>query len=78
MSTSLQAGARSLALAALLGLLGACAETPQEPAKTYAGKEDTKPYSSDAFKGDKQKWEATLATRAANQNEYLRTGAAKP
>ncbi len=58
-------------------LLAACAETPQEPAKTYAGKEDTKPYAGDQFKGDKKKWEATLAARADNMNEYLRTGDAK-
>ena len=78
MNTSFRRGARAATVAVLLGLIGACAETPQEPAKTYAGKEDKKPYSSDAFRGDKQKWETALAARAANQNEYLRTGAAKP
>ena len=32
-------------------------------AKPYAGKEDTKPYAGDMFKGDKAKWEQTLAQR---------------
>jgi hypothetical protein len=63
---------------ALLGaaavLLGACHEIPQDAAKPYAGKEDTKAYAGDRFKGDKQKYETTLADRAKFQNEYLRTG----
>jgi len=58
-------------------LLAACHELPQDAAKTYAGKEDTKAYASDRFKGDKQKYESTLAERANYQNEYLRTGDAK-
>jgi len=65
-----------LALAAA-GLLSACHEIPQDMAKPYAGKEDTKAYASDRFKGDKQKYESTLAERANYQNEYLRTGDAK-
>jgi hypothetical protein len=46
-------------------------------AKPYAGKEDVKPYAGDLFKGDKQKFEQTLAARADHENEYLRTGDAK-
>jgi hypothetical protein len=57
-------------------VLASCGEPP-EPGKVYAGKEDAKPYAGDAFKGDKQKWESTLAARADRQNEYLRTGDAK-
>jgi hypothetical protein len=57
--------------------LGACAEVAQEPGKAYAGKSDAKPYSGDQFKGDKAKWEQSLASRADAQNEYLRTGDAK-
>jgi hypothetical protein len=38
--------------------------------RSYAGKEDAKAYSGDAFKGDKAKWEATLAARAGAQNDY--------
>jgi hypothetical protein len=58
----------------LAGMLAAaCGETPQDAPKPYAGKEDTKPYGSDLFKGDKAKFEATLAERANYQNEYLRT-----
>lgn len=57
--------------------LAACNEIPQDAPKPYAGKEDTKPYASDAFKGDKAKYEKTLADRANYQNEYLRTGDAK-
>ena len=57
--------------------LAACHEIPQDAAKPYAGKEDTKPYAGDRFKGDKAKFEQTLAERSNYQNEYLRTGDAK-
>lgn len=57
--------------------LAACGEIPQDAAKPYAGKEDTKAYASDAFKGDKAKYEEALAKRADFQNEYIRTGDAK-
>lgn len=57
--------------------LAACNEIPQDAPKPYAGKEDTKPYASDTFKGDKQKYEQAMAERAQHQNEYLRTGGAK-
>jgi len=57
--------------------LAACHEIPQDAAKPFAGKEDTKAYASDAFKGDKAKYEEALAKRADYQNEYLRTGEAK-
>jgi hypothetical protein len=50
---------------------------PQDAAKPYAGKEDTKAYAGDLFKGDKAKYEAALAKRADNENEYLRTGDSK-
>jgi hypothetical protein len=55
----------------------ACNEIPQDAVKPYAGKADTQAYASDAFKGDKAKYEKTLAERANHQNEYLRTGGAK-
>jgi hypothetical protein len=64
------------ALAAAMVVLG-CNEIPQEPGKSYAGKEDAKPYAGDQFKGDRQKWESALAARADSQNEYLRTQDAK-
>ncbi len=64
-----------LALAALG--LAACHEIPQDAPKPYAGKEDTKAYASDRFKGDKGQYEQALAQRAQSQNEYLRTGDAK-
>ena len=57
--------------------LAACNEIPQDAPKPYAGKEDTKAYAGDVFKGDKQKYEKTLADRANYQNEYVRTGDAK-
>ena len=61
------------ALLAVLGLaLAACNEIPQDAAKPYAGKEDTKAYAGDKFKGDKQKYEQALAKRAAYQNERAR------
>ena len=60
-----------IALAAALAFgLAACNEPSQDPARSYAGKEDAKAYSGDAFKGDKAKWESTLAKRAAFQNDY--------
>jgi predicted small lipoprotein YifL len=65
-----------IAIAALT-VLAACHEIPQDAAKPYAGKEDTKPYAGDRFKGDKAKFEQTLAERSNYQNEYLRTGDAK-
>lgn len=67
-------------MAAALGaaaILAGCTELAQEPARSYAGKEDAKPYAGDQFKGDKQKWEAALAARANHQNDYLRSQDAK-
>ena len=64
------------AKAAVVELVG-CTELSQESARSYMGKEDAKAYAGDQFKGDKQKWEQTLATRASTQNEYLRTQGAK-
>ena len=65
----------AMPLAALA--LAACGEIPQDAVKPYAGKDDTKSYAGDAFKGDKQKYEQALAKRADYQNEYVRTGDAK-
>jgi hypothetical protein len=75
MSTRALAAAGAAAL-----LLAACTEPSQEPARSYAGKEDAKAYAGDAFKGDKAKWEATLADRAGNQNDYapFRAAGKKP
>jgi len=67
---------RILLVAVALGL-AACHEIPQDAAKPYAGKEDTKAYAGDRFNGDKAKYEKALADRAQNENEYLRTGDAK-
>ena len=65
---------RALAVTAAAVGLAACHEIPQDAAKPYAGKEDTKAYAGDLFKGDKDKYEKALATRAQYQNEYIRTG----
>ena len=70
-------GARLFLAAAVAFALAACGEIPQDAAKPYAGKEDTKAYAGDMFKGDKAKYEKHLAERANYQNEYLRTGDAK-
>ena len=72
--TKLTTLAAALAAAALFT---GCTEVAQEPGKSYAGKEDTKPYAGDQFKGDKAKWEQSLAARADNQNDYRRTMAEK-
>jgi hypothetical protein len=66
----------ALTMAALVGLT-ACHEIPQDAPKPYAGKEDTKAYAGDVFKGDKAKYEQALANRSNFQNEYLRTGDGK-
>ncbi|MGZ5035851.1 MAG: hypothetical protein ACXWG1_09645 [Usitatibacter sp.] len=63
----------ALLIACALGLV-ACHEIPQDAAKPYAGKDDTKAYAGDLFKGDKDKYEKALAARAQSQNEYIRTG----
>jgi len=63
--------ALAAAFAAAAAFTG-CTEIAQEPGKSYAGKEDAKPYAGDQFKGDKAKWEASLAQRSQGQNEYLR------
>jgi hypothetical protein len=68
---------KALIAIAAVALLAACHEIPQNAAKPYAGKEDVKPYAGDRFKGDKAKFEQTLAERSNYQNEYLRTGEAK-
>jgi hypothetical protein len=68
---------RALAAAAAALALASCGEIPQDAAKPYAGKDDTKAYAGDMFKGDKAKYEQTLAKRADYQNEYVRTGDAK-
>jgi len=49
-----------------------CGEIPQDAPKPYAGKEDTKAYAGDLFKGDKAKYEQALAERATYQNESAR------
>ena len=64
-----------MAVAALA--LAACHEIPHDAAKPYAGKEDTKAYAGDLFKGDKDKYEKALAQRAQTQNEYIRKHDAK-
>jgi hypothetical protein len=70
---------RNLLIAATLAMgLAACHEIPQDAVKPYAGKEDTKAYAGDLFKGDKQKYEAALAERAKYQNEYIRGQVVKP
>ena len=68
---------RAAAVLAAALAAAACGEIPQDAPKPYAGKADTQPYASDAFKGDKARYEKTLAERANHQNEYLRTGGAK-
>ena len=61
-----------------MGALAACNEIPQDAAKPYAGKDDTKAYAGDLFKGDKAKYEAALAKRADYQNDYVRSRDYKP
>lgn len=57
--------------------LGGCTEVAQEPGKSYAGKEDSKPYAGDEFKGDRDKWVTALAERSKGQDDYARMNPAK-
>ncbi len=68
---------RALLACVAVAALAGCHEIPQDAAKPYAGKEDTKAYAGDLFKGDKDKYEKALSQRAQTQNEYIRTGDAK-
>jgi hypothetical protein len=52
--------------------LASCGEIPQDAAKPYAGKEETKPYAGDHYKGDKARYEKSLAERANYQDERSR------
>lgn len=61
---------------AAASLLAACSEPSQDPARSYAGKEDAKAYAGDTFRGDKAKWEAALAARNGFQNDYAPSRAA--
>jgi hypothetical protein len=69
-----EAGGGRLLFVAVALALAACHEIPQDAAKPYAGKEDTKAYAGDRFNGDKAKFEKALSDRAQNENEYIRTG----
>jgi hypothetical protein len=70
----LTAAAAAFAAAAVFA---GCTEVAQEPGKSYAGKADDKAYAGDQFKGDKAKWEQSLASRADMQNDYRRAMAEK-
>jgi len=61
---------KALAIAAAVLVIAGCNEIPQDAAKPYAGKEDTKAYAGDRFKGDKAKYEAALAERSKFQDDY--------
>ena len=61
---------RALATLAVALFLAACNEVPQDAVKPYAGKEDTKAYAGDRFKGDKVAYEKALADRSQYQNDY--------
>lgn len=67
----------ALAAVAAAFWLGGCTEIAQEPGKSYAGKEDAKPYAGDLFKGDKAKWVGALAERNQKQDDYVRMPADK-
>lgn len=62
-----------IVLGAMLSL-SACGEIDQKAKteKVYAKKLDTHAYDGDKFKGDKAKWEASLAQRNGSQNESVR------
>jgi hypothetical protein len=60
---------------AFVGSLAACGERPQDityKQGTYQGKQDTRPWDNELFKGDQKAWELALKDRAQSQNEYKR------
>ena len=60
---------------ALVGGLAACGERPQDityKQGTYQGKQDTRAWDNEPFKGDQKAWELALKDRAQSQNEYKR------
>ena len=61
---------RTVAAVAAALFLAACNEVPQDAVKPYAGKEDTKAYAGDRFKGDKVAYEKALADRSKYQDDY--------
>ena len=61
---------RTIAALGAALFLAACNEVPQDAVKPYAGKEDTKAYAGDRFKGDKVAYEKALADRSAYQDDY--------
>ena len=67
---------RAIAAAAAALFLAACNEVPQDAVKPYAGKEDTKAYAGDRFKGDKVAYEKALSERSQFQDDYAQTRAA--
>ena len=64
------------AAAALLALSGCGerAQTGEYKQGKYQGKEDTPPWASAPFGGDRAKWENQVRERGMNQHEYRRTG----
>ncbi len=50
----------------------AAPRSPRSPASPTPARKTTKAYAGDQFKGDKAKWEQSLATRADIQNDYRR------
>jgi len=56
--------------------LAACGERPQEISYkqgSYQGKQDSRPWDGEPFKGDQKAWELALKDRAQAQNEYKRS-----
>lgn len=73
--SSSTAGVAVLAMLAAFGL-NACGEYSQVASYkpgNYQGKSDTRPWEGGQFAGNKQAWEAALASRNQAQNEYKRT-----
>ena len=69
------AAAAAAAALALAGLAG-CGESSQVTVYKqgqYQGKPDSRPWESEAFKGDRAGWEKTIKARNNGQNEYSRT-----
>lgn len=59
-----------LTVAVLLGACGEYSQVANYKPNNYQGKSDTRPWEGSQFAGNKQAWEAALASRAQAQNEY--------
>jgi major membrane immunogen (membrane-anchored lipoprotein) len=62
----------ALPLAVLLAGCGEKAQVTVFKKGEYQGRQDTRPWDGDPFKGDKAAWETAIKARNKGQDEYVR------